>query len=81
MSFKTVFFMLGCVIVWFVLLPAFVFGGGIALLSYAVIAELGAFLTGKPAKTLETSAAREIASRMCGAAPVEARDTRRLPLP
>jgi hypothetical protein len=80
MSFKTILFTLGCVMVWFVLLPAFVFGGGIALLSYAVIAELGALVTGKPAKTLDTSAAREIARRVCGGYPAEARNTRRLPL-
>jgi hypothetical protein len=80
MSLKTILFTLGCVVVWFVLLPAFVFGGGIALLSYAIIAEFVAFLTGKPAKTLDTSAAREIARRMCGSYPAEARNTPRLPL-
>jgi len=65
MSLKAIFFSLGCIIVWFVLLPVLVVCGGIALFSYAVFAELGALLTGEHGKTLETSAAREIARRMC----------------
>jgi hypothetical protein len=62
---KAVLYSLGCVIAWFVLLPALVIGGGIALFAYAIFAELGAFLTGSPARTLDTAAAREIARQMC----------------
>ena len=66
MSLKAVLFSLGCVIAWFVLLPALVIGGGIALFAYATFAELGALLTGSSAGTLDTTVAREIARTMCG---------------
>ena len=66
MSPKAVILSFGCLIAWFVLLPAFVIGGGIALFAYAVLAEFGASLTGKPRQALETSVAREMARRMCG---------------
>ena len=66
MSLKAVLFSLGCVVAWFVLLPALVIGGGIALFAYAIFAELGASLTGSPARTLDTTVAREIARTMCG---------------
>jgi hypothetical protein len=66
MSLKTILFSLGCVLAWFVLLPPLVIGGGVALFAYATFAELAASLTGAPDNTLDTSAAREIAARMCG---------------
>jgi len=66
MSPKVVLFTLGCVLAWFVLLPAVVIGGGFALFLYAILAELAAFITGKPSKALDTAVAREIARRMCG---------------
>jgi hypothetical protein len=66
MSLKAVLFSLGCVIAWFVILPSLVIGGGIALFAYAIIAELGASLTGSPPGTLDTTVAREIARTMCG---------------
>jgi hypothetical protein len=66
MSLKTILFSLGCVLAWFVLLPVLLIGGGIALFSYAVFVELGALLTGRSSKTLDSSVAREIARRMCG---------------
>jgi hypothetical protein len=81
MSLKAVPFSIGYVIAWFVLLPVLVIGGGIALFAYAVFAELAAFLTGTPSKTLDTSAAREIARRMCGGYGVPARTGRRQPTP
>jgi hypothetical protein len=80
MSLKTIIFSLACVISWFVLLPMLVIGGGIALFAYATFAELGAFLTGSPARTLDTAAAREIAHKMCGGYSVKA-GTRRHFLP
>jgi hypothetical protein len=81
MSLKAILFSLGCVIAWFVLLPMLVIGGGIALFAYATFAELGAVLTGTPARTLDTTAAREIAHKMCGGYLVKARGTRRNYLP
>jgi hypothetical protein len=65
MSSKAVLFSLGCMLAWFVFLPVLVIGGGIGLFSYAILAELGALLTGTPSKTLDTRAAREIARRLC----------------
>jgi hypothetical protein len=45
MSLKAVPFTLGCVLAWFVLLPVVVIGGGFALLLYAILAELAAFIS------------------------------------
>jgi hypothetical protein len=80
MSAKAVFFSIGCLIAWFVLLPVLVIVGGLALFAYAVFAELGAFLTGIPNKTLDTTAAREMARRICPGYRVRASNARRLPL-
>jgi hypothetical protein len=77
MSLKAILFSLGCVIAWFVLLPMLVVGGGIALFAYATFAELGAFLTGSPARTLDTTVAREIAHKMCGGYSIKASGARR----
>jgi hypothetical protein len=79
MSLKTILFSLGCVLAWFVLLPVLLIGGGIALFSYAVFVELGAFLTGSPGKTLDSSVAREIARRMCDGYGVGGRNSTRRP--
>jgi hypothetical protein len=81
MSLKAILFSLGCVIAWFVLLPMLVIGGGIALFAYATFAELGSFLTGTPARTLDTVAAREIAHKMCGGYLLKSRGARRNYLP
>jgi hypothetical protein len=78
MSAKALLFTLGCVLAWFVLLPVVVIGGGFALLLYAILAELAAFITGKPSKGLDTAVAREIARRMCGGNSVASRSARRL---
>jgi hypothetical protein len=80
MSSKAIFFSLGCLVAWFVLLPGLVIGGGLALFAYAVFAELGAFLAGIPSKTLDTTAAREMARRICPGYGVRASNVRRLPL-
>jgi hypothetical protein len=80
MSLKAVFLSLGCLIAWFVLLPMVLVGGGIALFAYAVFAELGAFLAGIPNKTLDTSAAREMARRICHGYSVQPSSIRRYPL-
>jgi len=65
MSLKAIFYSLGCLLVWFILLPLFVIGGGLALLTCAILAELVAFISGTPSKTLDTLAARELARRLC----------------
>ena len=80
MSLKAIFFSLGCVLAWFVLLPVVVIGGGLSLFLYAILAELGALATGDRSKAIDASAAREMASRMCGGYGVQSRRTRRLPL-
>jgi hypothetical protein len=77
MSLKTISFALGCLLAWFVLLPVLVIGGGVALLAYAICAELGAFLTGNTGKTVDTTVAREIARRMCGGYGVQPGNMRR----
>jgi hypothetical protein len=81
MSLKAILFWLGCLLAWFVLLPLFLIAGGALLCGYAVLAELGAIFMGVPSNTLDKSAAREIARRMCGACAVQARATRRFPAP
>jgi len=73
MSLKTILFTLGCLVAWFVVLPLVLITGGAALFAYAIFAEFGAFLTGHPGKTLDASAAREIARRMCGGYGVQVR--------
>jgi hypothetical protein len=65
MSFRDVVFYLVCVATWLILLPLFVVGGAIALLSYAVFSELTEIFIGRAAKAVDKTAAREIARRMC----------------
>jgi hypothetical protein len=65
MSFKHIVFYVGCAAAWFILLPVFVVGGGVALLTYAVFSELGEFFSGGSKKTLDDTTAREIAHRVC----------------
>lgn len=81
MSLKAIFFALGCLVAWFLLMPLFLLAGGVMLCAYAVFAELGSIVMGIPSNTLDTPVAREIARRMCGAYAVQARSTRRLPTP
>jgi hypothetical protein len=76
MSLKAILLSLGCVLAWFVLLPTLVIGGGVALFAYAIFAELGAFITGNPSQTLDSTAAREIARRTCGGYSLPARTSR-----
>jgi hypothetical protein len=81
MSLKAFLFTFGCLVAWFVLLPLLLIVGGTALFAYAIFAELGAFLTGSTSKTLDSSAAREVARRVCGGYGVQVRSTRRFPAP
>jgi hypothetical protein len=65
MSFKQIVFYMGCTATWFILLPVFVVGGGIALLVYAVFAELGESIVGRTEKIVDSSTVREMARRLC----------------
>jgi len=65
MSIKDVTFYLVCAVTWFILLPLFLVGGTIALVSYAVFSELREYLLGRTVKVLDNAAAREMARRMC----------------
>jgi hypothetical protein len=65
MSFKDVTFYLVCAAAWSILLPLFLVGGTIALVSYAVFSELREYLLGRTVKVLDNAAAREMARRMC----------------
>jgi hypothetical protein len=77
MFLKAILFSLGCLLAWCVLLPLLFIGGGMALLAYAIFAELGASLMGKTGKTIDPAAAREIARRMCGSYGLQAGYARR----
>ena len=65
MSLKDIVFYLVCAATWFFLLPLLVVGGTIALVGYAVFSELREIVLGRTAKALDTTAAREMARRMC----------------
>ena len=65
MSLKALFFSIGCVAAWILLLPMLVLAGGLTLLAYAIVAELTALVTGNPPNSLDSSAARATARRMC----------------
>jgi hypothetical protein len=65
MSIKDVTFYLVCAATWFILLPLFLVGGIIALVSCAVFSELREYLLGRTVKVLDNAAAREMARRMC----------------
>lgn len=81
MFIKAILFPLGCILAWFILLPLLMIGGGLALLAYAVFAELAAIATGKTSKRLDASTAREMARRLCSGYGVTSRAARRQPLP
>jgi hypothetical protein len=65
MSFRVLVFSLGCAGTWFILLPIFVIGGGIALFIYAVLSELSDSFGRDSDKAPDGSTAREIARQMC----------------
>lgn len=65
MSFNQVMFYIGCAVAWFVLLPACIIGGVVALLCYAVFSEVGELVAGDARSDVDSSTAREIARRVC----------------
>ena len=77
MSLRAISFSLGCLVAWFVLLPLLLIGGGATLFCYAIFAELGVLLVGNP-KSVDSTAAREIARSICGYG-VQPRNMRRRP--
>jgi hypothetical protein len=81
MFLKTFLLSLGCVLAWLVLLPLLFIGGGVALFAQAIFAEFGALFLGNTGTTVDATAAREIARRMCGGYGVQARNMRRHPAP
>ncbi len=64
MSFKLVIFYLWCAVALLVLLPLFAVGSVLAMFIYAVLAEIGEFVTGGSNKSAATDA-REMARLMC----------------
>jgi hypothetical protein len=58
-------FSLGYLLAWLVLMPIVTVGGGIALFSYAVVAEITQFLTGSPDKEPDATTARALAAKIC----------------
>lgn len=81
MFLKAILLALGCLLAWLVLLPLLVIGGGVALFAYAIFAEFGASFLGHTGTTVDATAAREIARRMCSGYGVQARNMRRHPAP
>ena len=65
MAIRSVLFYLGCAAAWLVLLPILAAAGALALLSYAAFSELSETFLGRPATSLDSSKAREMARRMC----------------
>ncbi len=65
MSFKQVIFYIVCALTWLLLLPVCLAGGAIALLSYALVSELGELFAGGTRNAVDSSTAREIARRVC----------------
>jgi hypothetical protein len=65
MFFNAIFIFLAYVVAWFLILPIFAIGGGAILFVYAAMSELGALLTGSAENSLDPTAARKIARRIC----------------
>lgn len=65
MSVKQLMFFLGCAIAWFVLLPLCIVGGLLALISCAIVSEVGELVVGDAEKSIDQATARELARRVC----------------
>jgi hypothetical protein len=65
---RAIFISLGCLIAWVVLLPTMAILGGAALFLYATLAEITGVLTGSEPHTLDASAIRLTARRICAGA-------------
>jgi hypothetical protein len=67
MMFRAVFGAAGCLIAWFVVLPVVAVLGGAALFLYAALAETTSLITGYAPRTIDASAIRVTARRICRA--------------
>jgi len=65
MTFNTLVLSVGCVLCWIVLFPLVVIGGGIALFLLAAGTELSCLITGNQGKSIDPTAAHEMAMRIC----------------
>jgi hypothetical protein len=62
---RAIFVSAGCLAAWLIVLPALAVLGGAALFLYASLAEITSVLTGKAPRTLDPSAIRSTARRIC----------------
>jgi hypothetical protein len=62
---RNVVFYVSCGATWLVVLPVLAVAGFVALVGYAVVSYIGDFFFGHGNKPLDTTAAREIARRVC----------------
>jgi hypothetical protein len=65
MSIKSIVYSLGCAVSCVLVLPLLALAGGLALVGYAVISEVGEFMFGPSKESPDPRTAREIAHRMC----------------
>lgn len=64
MTVKDSIVVVGCTLVWVVMLPL-LFAGGVALFGYAVLTEVNELLVGRDGSSPDNSSAREIAALIC----------------
>jgi hypothetical protein len=65
MKLKTLVLSVGCVVCWMVLFPLIVVGGGVTLFLFAAGTELSHLITGTRGKSIDPSAAHEMAMQIC----------------
>jgi hypothetical protein len=78
MKLKTLVLSVGCVVCWMVLFPIIVIGGGVTLFLLAAGTEFSHLITGTAGKSVDPSAAHEMAMRICFGYRARARATGRL---
>ncbi len=78
MMLKTLALSVGCVACWMILFPLIVVGGGVTLFLLAAGTEFSHLITGTTGKSIEPSAAHEMAMRICFGYRTRARAPRRL---
>jgi hypothetical protein len=65
MKLKTLVLSVGCVVCWMVLFPVIVIGGGVTLFLLAAATEYSHLISGRTGKSIDPSAAHEMAMRIC----------------
>jgi hypothetical protein len=78
MKLKTLVLSVGCIVCWMVLFPLIVVGGGVTLFLLAAATEFSNLITGTSGKSIEPSAAHEMAMRICFGYRARARAPNRL---